>query len=102
LVELTRENRAAFTTKTLISLGWRRQRHGPNRALPYALPMLVITKLGEGGLQNFADVALLLGLADDGELAVVRSLAADDGPELAEDIENLIAIGKLEAEMRER
>ena len=64
--------------------------------------MLAITKLRDGGLQNFADVSFLLGLADDGELAAVRSLAADDGPELAEDIENLIAIGKLEAEMRRR
>lgn len=64
--------------------------------------MLVITKLRQGGLQNFADSSLLLGHADDCELAAIRSLAADDGPELAEDIENLIAIGKLEAEMRRR
>jgi hypothetical protein len=102
LLVLTAKNRTALTRKTLISLGLRRQRHGPYRILPYALPMLAISKLLDGGLQNIVDVSYLLGVADDGELEVVRSLVAGDGPELLDDIENLIAIGQFEAEMRTR
>jgi hypothetical protein len=102
LLVLAPENRAAVTRKTLISLAFRRPRHGPYRILPYALPMLAISKLLDSGLQNIVDASHMLGVADDGELEVVRSLAAGGGPELSDDIENLIAIGQFEAEMRTR
>ena len=100
LIVLTKENRAVVTRKTMISLGFRRLLRGPYRARPYALPMLAISKLRDGGMQNCADVACLLGVADAGELVDVRALAADQGTEFVEDIENLLIIGNLEDEMR--
>ena len=102
MIELTRENRAAFSRKTFISMAFRRLPQGLYRALPYSLPMLAVAKLRNGGVRNIADVTYLLGVADGDELTVVRRLAAGEDSEFADDIENLIAIGQLEAEMRRR
>ncbi len=100
---LTPENRAVVTRKTLIALAFRHVPKGPKRALPYSLPLLAITKLHEGGMQNIVDVSYLLGSADSDEVEDVRRLAADEGSQFVDDIEDLLVIGRFEADMhRER
>ncbi len=61
------------------------------------LPWLALTKFQAGRAQDIADVARMLGQADDAALAAVRVLLRrhmnDDD---LQDLESLIVIGKLE------
>ena len=67
------------------------------RGLPILpLPYLVLTKLRAGRLQDIGDVGRMLGLADDAALADVRRVVSDESAEDAEDLEALIALGRLE------
>src|ERR1700682_1103285 len=92
LLVLTAANRPALRGRHWSRWDSAARRHGPYRILPYTLPRLAISKVLDGGLQNMVDVSYLLASADDGELSAVRSLAAGEGPELSDDIENLITI----------
>jgi hypothetical protein len=60
------------------------------------LPYLVLLKLSSGRVQDTADVARMLGLADEDTLARVRAVLREHSPEDAEDLEALIELGRLE------
>ena len=60
------------------------------------LPYLILMKLRSGRLQDLADVTRMLGGADDAALAEVRQVVARYMPDAAEDLESMIALGKLE------
>jgi len=61
-----------------------------------ALPYLALMKLLASRTIDIGDVARMLGLASDAELADVRAVIARLAPELAADLESLIALGRLE------
>ncbi len=63
------------------------------------LPYLTLMKFRAGRVQDLADVTRMLGQADDETLVAVRRLFARHAPDEREDLESLIALGKLE--MRE-
>lgn len=65
------------------------------------LPWLVLMKLNASRAQDVADVSRMLGLAGAGALDRVRATLAKHAPELSEDVESLIALGKLETESSE-
>jgi len=65
-------------------------------ALP--LPYLVLSKLQAGRAQDVADVSRMLGAASEGDLGSVRLAVRTYAPDLLEDIESLIALGRLEME----
>ncbi|MGQ9625701.1 MAG: hypothetical protein ACUVV0_02200 [Anaerolineae bacterium] len=60
------------------------------------LPYLVLMKFQAGRIQDLADAARMLGQADEKALAEVRALFARYAPADIEDLESLIALGKLE------
>lgn len=60
------------------------------------LPYLVLMKMASSRAQDIADIARMLGLASDEELARVREAVARYAPEEAEDLESLIHLGRLE------
>lgn len=60
------------------------------------LPYLVLMKMASSRAQDIADIARMLGLASEGELARVREAVARYAPGEAEDLEALIYLGKLE------
>jgi hypothetical protein len=62
------------------------------------LPYLVLLKLTSARMQDTADVARMLGLADEATLDRVREVVRQHAPEDAEDLEALIELGKLEAQ----
>jgi len=62
------------------------------------LPYLVLLKLASARVQDTADVARMLGLADEAALGCVREVVRQHSPEDAEDLEALIELGKLETE----
>lgn len=61
------------------------------------LAYLVLMKLLASRLQDIADVARMLGGAREPDLAQVRAVVAQYAPDLAQDLESLITLGKLEA-----
>ncbi len=63
-----------------------------------ALPYLVLLKMAAGRGQDLADIQRMLGQADDSALAEVREVTQRFRPEDADDLESLIALGKLEYE----
>ncbi|HXG42801.1 MAG TPA: hypothetical protein VNL95_08770 [Dehalococcoidia bacterium] len=65
------------------------------------LPYLVLTKLLSGRVQDLADITRMLGQADEESLTRVRALIAQHVPDAMEDLESLIALGKLEREGEE-
>ncbi len=65
------------------------------RVLP--LHWLVLMKLSASRAQDVADVARMLGLADDAALTNVRDTVRAYAPDLSDDLESLIALGRLEA-----
>ena len=67
------------------------------RGLP-VLPLayLVLMKLDAGRVQDIADITRMLGQADDAALGAVRRALADYAPEDADDVESLIALGRME------
>ncbi len=60
------------------------------------LRYLVLMKFRAGRVQDLADVTRMLGQADNETLASVRRLFARYAPDDREDLESLIALGKLE------
>jgi len=60
------------------------------------LPYLVLMKLQASRVQDVADVTRMPGQASDEALEAARAVVARHGPELAEDLESLIALGRLE------
>lgn len=60
------------------------------------LPYLVLMKMASSRAQDIADIARMLGLASDDELARVREVVARYAPEETEDLESLIYLGQLE------
>ncbi len=62
------------------------------------LAYLVVMKLQAGRSQDVADVARMLGQADDESLAAVRRVVRAHLPDAADDVESLIALGRLELE----
>ncbi len=61
-----------------------------------ALPYLTVMKLKSGRLQDSADIARMLALASVEELERVRRVVSQIAPEDRDDLESLIALGKLE------
>lgn len=61
-----------------------------------ALPYLVIMKLLSGRVQDIADITRMLGGAGEVALQEVRAVVKRHLPEAAEDVESMIALGKLE------
>jgi len=61
------------------------------------LPYLVLSKLLAGRVQDIADVARMLGQADEAGLQEVRRVIGELQANLLEDLESLISLGKLEA-----
>ncbi len=61
------------------------------------LPYLGLMKLLAGRVQDLADVTRMLGGAGDEALARVREVISGLASDLLEDVESLIALGKLEA-----
>jgi len=60
------------------------------------LPYLVLMKLASSRVQDIADIARMLGLAPDEELARVRAVVARYAPADMEDLESLIFLGRIE------
>jgi hypothetical protein len=73
--------------------------HPPADAAGYpvlALPYLTLMKLKSGRLQDTADIARMLALASAEELERVRTVVSQATPDDRDDLESLIALGKLE------
>jgi hypothetical protein len=60
------------------------------------LPYLVLIKISVSRIQDVADLARMLGLASEDELARVRAAVARYAPAEAEDLESLIYLGQME------
>lgn len=60
------------------------------------LPYLVLMKLRSGRVQDIADVTRMLGQAPEEALDSVRSILNEHAPDLIEDLESLIELGRLE------
>ncbi len=60
------------------------------------LPYLVLMKFQSGRVQDVADVTRMLGLADSAALTTTRALFKQYAPADLDDLESLIALGKLE------
>jgi hypothetical protein len=73
-----------------------RERRDPSASPVLALPDLVLMKLQAGRSQDVADVVRMLGFADDRALEKVRTAVRTEAPELADDLESMIELGKLE------
>lgn len=62
------------------------------------LHYLVLSKLLAGRAQDIADVTRMLGQASENELDKVRDLLATYQPDLLDDIESMITLGRMEME----
>jgi hypothetical protein len=60
------------------------------------LPYLVLMKMNSGRGRDFGDVTTMLGLASDEELKRVRKVIKKYAPDLKDDLESLIYLGKME------
>ena len=60
------------------------------------LPYLVLMKLAASRLQDLADVSRMLGGADQAQLERTRATVREHAPELVDDLESLIYLGRLE------
>jgi hypothetical protein len=61
-----------------------------------ALPYLVVMKLRASRVQDLADITRMLGTADETALEEVRRVIQLYAPDALEDIESMIALGRLE------
>lgn len=68
----------------------------PDGSAVIPLPYLVLMKLAASRAQDVADLTRMLGQADDAALDEVRSVVEGYRPEDREDVESLIALGRLE------
>jgi hypothetical protein len=62
------------------------------------LEYLVLMKLTSGRVHDLGDVTRMLGAAGDEDLARVRKVISERSPELSEDVESIITLGKMEYE----
>ena len=69
----------------------------PQGAPVLPLPYLVLMKLGASRVQDLADVSRMLGRASIEHLDRVRAVVRSHAPELADDLERLIHLGRLES-----
>jgi len=73
------------------------QTQGDAQGLPVMpLRYLVLLKLRSSRAQDVADISRMLGQADEPALDAVRRVIAEQMPDAIEDVESLIALGKLE------
>jgi hypothetical protein len=70
--------------------------YSPDELPVIALPYLVLMKLSASRPQDLADVSRMLGLASEKDLSEVRQVIALYLPTATEDLDGLIALGKLE------
>jgi len=70
--------------------------YNPNGLPIIALPYLVLMKLQASRSQDLADVSRMLGGTQESDLQEVRKVVRVYLPDAAEDLESLIALGKLE------
>ena len=70
--------------------------YSPDKMPVIALPYLVLMKLSASRPQDLADVSRMLGLASEKDLSEVRQVIALYLPTATEDLDGLIALGKLE------
>ncbi|MCL1491741.1 MAG: hypothetical protein M1G31_13465 [Pseudanabaena sp. Salubria-1] len=70
--------------------------YSPDKIPVIALPYLVLMKLSASRTQDLADVSRMLGLASEKDLSEVRQVIALYLPTATEDLDSLIALGKLE------
>lgn len=70
--------------------------YSPDKMPVIALPYLVLMKLSASRTQDLADVSRMLGLASEKDLSEVRQIIALYLPTAREDLDSLIALGKLE------
>ena len=65
--------------------------------LPYiAIPYLILMKMRAGRMQDLADVGRMLGHAEENDIKKIRKVIKAYHPELSEDLESLVVLGKLE------
>ncbi len=65
--------------------------------LPYIdLPYLILMKFKSGRVQDMADISRMLGNADEDNLQEVRKIIRYYLPDVTEDLNSLISLGKLE------
>ncbi len=62
------------------------------------LPWLVLMKLGASRVQDLADVTRMLGAASADDIGGVRGIVRTHAPDVGDDLDSLIALGRLEAE----
>ncbi|NJD69554.1 MAG: hypothetical protein FIA90_13080 [candidate division NC10 bacterium] len=85
------ESRAAWVPEALQSLKQDRQ------GLPvFDLPYLVLMKVEAGRAQDLADAARMLGAASEDRCQETRELFGRSLPDALDDLESLIALGRLE------
>jgi hypothetical protein len=60
------------------------------------LPYFVLMKLRSGRTLDIADITRMLGLASDADVDAVRAVIRRFDPEALEDVESMIALGRLE------
>lgn len=89
------EGRAAWIRAALVEAQHNRDLQGlPVLPLPY----LVLMKLQSGRVQDLSDITRMLGLADDAALERVREVVRRHEPDAVEDVEQMLLLGRLEAQ----
>jgi hypothetical protein len=71
---------------------------GPTGLPTIDLPYLVLMKLHASRVQDLADITRMLGAADEAMLQYVRTVIGKHMPDALEDVESMIALGRLEFE----
>jgi hypothetical protein len=93
---------ARMRRRTLIDIALRRQRARADREVRenlesgLDLTTMVLAKLARGYMKDLSEVALALGAADDAELDRTRASVRERAPEMLQDLDGLIYLGKLE------
>ncbi|MHB8515300.1 MAG: hypothetical protein ACYDCT_07910, partial [Dehalococcoidia bacterium] len=59
---------------------------------------LVLMKLGASRVQDLADVTRMLGAASADDVERVRATVRTHAPDVGDDLDSLIALGRLEAD----
>lgn len=74
----------------------RQVRRAPDGLPVVDLPYLVLLKLSAGRTQDLADVSRMMGAASAANAQAVRQVVATHLPDALEDLESLMALGRLE------
>lgn len=75
---------------------------GPDGLLMLALPYLILMKLRASWGLDIGDLKRILGAAGDGDLDKTRAVIAANLDDAVEDLESLIALGRLEYQLTAR